>query len=295
MQLEADPGARVVNNTWSGGNTVCTGCGSLFLRDYAPGSSWTKPPFNYTRHLNGTVIENNIMRRLGVDSPATAAQFTEDYNTITDTNRSRSSGVKGAHTTFASVAFANAAAGDFALSPLGGGIDSADSNVAPGIDLFGHSPWDDPAVANTGAGPVTYADRGAVELVPPSGAPTGRAHSFRLWLKPALKRRAMRRGRFGIRLRCNVRCVVSLKGHLAPQRRAKANGAKHGHVRKLMLHGKRVVLRRGKARKLYLRVPGKASASFRRLAQHGRLIVVAHAQNRAGRVVTKRLNVRFRF
>src|SRR4051812_10363459 len=31
MQLFADPGARIVNNTWWGGNQVCTGCGSVLI------------------------------------------------------------------------------------------------------------------------------------------------------------------------------------------------------------------------------------------------------------------------
>ncbi|MEU8111621.1 PKD domain-containing protein [Micromonospora sp. NPDC048947] len=54
-------------------------------------------------------------------------------------------------------------------------IDSANS-AAPGfpaLDRIGTPRMDDPAVANTGAGPTTYADRGAVETIRPPAASFG--------------------------------------------------------------------------------------------------------------------------
>ncbi|RAN97599.1 PKD domain-containing protein [Micromonospora noduli] len=54
-------------------------------------------------------------------------------------------------------------------------LDSANS-AAPGfpaLDRIGTSRMDDPAVANTGAGPITYADRGAVETIRPPAASFG--------------------------------------------------------------------------------------------------------------------------
>jgi parallel beta-helix repeat protein len=57
------------------------------------------------------------------------------------------------------------ASGDFHLAPGSPAIDSADSGAsgASDTDLEGQARVDDPAVANTGAGPRTYDDRGAFE------------------------------------------------------------------------------------------------------------------------------------
>src|SRR5581483_4924243 len=160
MQLMADPAARIINNTWWGGNTVCTGCGSLIIRNWKSGSSWTKPPFNYRYQMNGTIVENNIMRQFGVDN-VPANQYHEDYDVITDAARADTPSIQGSHTFFAAPEFTNPAANDFSLSPPSRAIDSADSQVAPPTDMFGHARWDDPLVRNTGIGPVTFADRGA--------------------------------------------------------------------------------------------------------------------------------------
>ncbi len=67
--------------------------------------------------------------------------------------------------------FANAANGDFrplAGSPL---IDCANSGVANWLstDAAGNARADDPATPNTGLGPVTFADRGALEYQPSGG------------------------------------------------------------------------------------------------------------------------------
>jgi hypothetical protein len=67
--------------------------------------------------------------------------------------------------------FANAVGGDFRPaigSPL---IDAGNSGVPnwPAADAAGNARVDDPATANTGLGPVAYADRGALEYQP--GAP----------------------------------------------------------------------------------------------------------------------------
>src|SRR6185436_5557018 len=45
-------------------------------------------------------------------------------------------------------------------------IDNANASVAgwPTADLTGHARFDEPTVANSGAGSVTFADRGAVEF-----------------------------------------------------------------------------------------------------------------------------------
>jgi hypothetical protein len=74
-----------------------------------------------------------------------------------------------AHSTSADPKFTNAATADFRL--LGGSpaIDAAMSSATnwPATDAAGGARVDDPATANTGVGPVTYADLGALEFVPP--------------------------------------------------------------------------------------------------------------------------------
>ncbi len=170
MQLMADPGARIVNNTWWGGNTVCTGCGSLLLRDWAPGSNWTLPPYNYTNQMTGTVVENNVMRQFGVDS-VPAAEYHEDYNLITNLAQIGAPSIQGLHTIFGSPSFVDAAGGDFHLAAGSLGIDAADSAIAPPADMSRGARWDDPQVPNTGAGPVDYVDIGASERQSPDGTP----------------------------------------------------------------------------------------------------------------------------
>ena len=46
------------------------------------------------------------------------------------------------------------------------GTGDADGDAAPALDLDGESRWDDPAVTDTGAGAITYADMGAYERQP---------------------------------------------------------------------------------------------------------------------------------
>ena len=66
--------------------------------------------------------------------------------------------------------FVDAVAGDFHLRPGSPAIDNANSSVPdwPATDAEGMARVDDPATPNQGLGPVTYADRGALEY--PGGA-----------------------------------------------------------------------------------------------------------------------------
>ncbi len=72
-------------------------------------------------------------------------------------------------------------AGDYHLSAGSPAIDSANA-AAPGepaSDLGGNPRIDDPATANTGAGPRTYDDRGAYEFSPPANtAPVAVADAY---------------------------------------------------------------------------------------------------------------------
>ncbi|MGH7740978.1 MAG: PKD domain-containing protein, partial [Candidatus Eiseniibacteriota bacterium] len=80
-----------------------------------------------------------------------------------------------AHSTQADPKFLNPALGDFHLQPGSPAIDAANSGVAnwPANDADGAARRDAPTMPNVGAGPVTYADRGALEFlnnIPPSGS-----------------------------------------------------------------------------------------------------------------------------
>jgi len=74
-----------------------------------------------------------------------------------------------AHTKQADPKFTNASAADFRLMAGSPAIDAAMSSATdwPATDANGAPRMDDPRTANTGVGPVTYADLGALEFVPP--------------------------------------------------------------------------------------------------------------------------------
>ena len=74
-----------------------------------------------------------------------------------------------AHSKQADPKFVNSAAADFHLLAGSPAIDAAMSSTAnwPATDAAGAARVDDPATVNTGSGPVTYADMGVFEFVPP--------------------------------------------------------------------------------------------------------------------------------
>ena len=80
-----------------------------------------------------------------------------------------------AHSAQVDPKFLNPSLGDFHLQPGSAAIDAANSGVAnwSATDAEGSARRDDPTMPNTGAGPVTYADRGALEFlnnIPPIGS-----------------------------------------------------------------------------------------------------------------------------
>jgi parallel beta helix pectate lyase-like protein len=312
MQLMADPGARVINNTWWGGNTSCTGCGSLILRDWTSGSSWTKPPFNYRNQMTGAVVENNIMRAFGIDS-VPRSQYREDYNLIIDTRQVHSPSIQGKHTLFGSPGLANPANNDFSLAVGSRAIDSGDSSVAPATDMFGHARWDDPFVRNSGAGPTSFVDRGAVELVPPPSPapPMSTPAPFVVRVVPKFTRRAISRRIFVFRATCSARCRLTATARLSfvpLQGRAhrhhgvgpRAAKRRHSHPKApgLRLRGKRLTLSAGKARRLRLTLLRTDSARLHRLARryrgHAVVVLRVHARAFNGRVASRTIRVRVR-
>jgi len=81
---------------------------------------------------------------------------------------SAANGGLDSHSKQADPKFANAGTADFHLLAGSPAIDAAMSSAAnwPATDAAGGTRMDDPATANTGVGPVTYADLGAFEFVP---------------------------------------------------------------------------------------------------------------------------------
>jgi hypothetical protein len=138
-ELTADPGARIISNTWWGGNRINTGAGSLILGGYAPGSSWTKRPFYYFNTMAGTVVENNIMRLFGVDKYVSSSQYSERYNLIYGPRRDNS-GLRdpGAHDLFATPVFVDPAAGNFHLASQSPGVGVGDPAAVPAADRLDH-------------------------------------------------------------------------------------------------------------------------------------------------------------
>src|SRR5262249_21202007 len=72
-----------------------------------------------------------------------------------------------AHSTQANPKFVNSSAGDFHLQAGSPAIDSGNSGVTnwPALDADGNARVDDPSTADTGTGPITQSDRGALEYV----------------------------------------------------------------------------------------------------------------------------------
>jgi parallel beta-helix repeat protein len=80
----------------------------------------------------------------------------------------RSASGQDAHSRQSDPRFTNGPGGDFRLMAGSPAIDAANSGVAnwPTTDAAGTGRTDDPATANTGVGPLAYADIGALEYLP---------------------------------------------------------------------------------------------------------------------------------
>ena len=147
-----------------------------------------------TRVFNCISVDNGLTTN-GVDllvDPSSFSGFDSNFNIFWNSTPQAPVRVNGV--TYATVAaysaatgedansiqadprFVNPAAGDFHLQPNSPAIDAATSSVAnwPALDAEGNSRFDDPATANTGVGPVAFADRGALEFLG-GGPPVDRA------------------------------------------------------------------------------------------------------------------------
>jgi parallel beta-helix repeat protein len=153
---------------------------------------------NVEGNSTGATIFNNISVDNGINSPRTRSNIrvstsstpgtTMDYNIVylstsgdmyhwNGTYYRSLSALRAAapdvevHGIQADPAWVAPASGDLHLTAGSRAIDSANSGVsgAPSVDAEGHARVDDPATANTGAGPRDYDDRGALEF-PAGGA-----------------------------------------------------------------------------------------------------------------------------
>jgi parallel beta-helix repeat protein len=141
-----------------------------------------------------TTIANNVSVDNGINSPRTSGELRVDAPSAPSTSVDsdlvflRVAGVMidWAGTRYSSLAafrsatgrepngvqadprFVAASSANFRLRAGSGAIDDADTGapMQPGNDFDGHARYDDPATANTGRGPVRYADRGAFEYHP---------------------------------------------------------------------------------------------------------------------------------
>jgi len=223
MQLMADPDAKVVNNTWWGGDQFNAGTGSLILRGYAPGSSWTQPPFDYTNTMAGTIVANNIMRLFDVDSYVDRDQYEESNNLIYGpASNSTATGDPGGGDVFATPMFVDAASGDYQLVRGSPGSGEGDAMLAPASDMRGvPRPAGDidigalqaPAlVGGSSAQPPATAGESLPVGVPPRAGTPSLPGALRLAVRAQLASR--RPPAIRLRLRCNERCRVLIGASL---------------------------------------------------------------------------------
>ncbi|HVE25712.1 MAG TPA: right-handed parallel beta-helix repeat-containing protein, partial [Sporichthya sp.] len=180
------------NVSWNNGDhgfDHLSATGTIHSNDVAFGNR--NDGFSIEGNASGTQLHNCIAVDNGLTTGrydlwvdgTSASGFVSDYNIIWNstaaapiryiaTNHTtlatyQSASLQDAHSLQANPNFVNAAGGDFSLLASSPAIDAADSGAPgwPSTDATGHARVDVPAVANTGAGPVKYSDRGAMEFV----------------------------------------------------------------------------------------------------------------------------------
>jgi Big-like domain-containing protein len=111
--------------------------------------------------LPGFVSDYNIFW-----NSTTQAPFKFDATRYGTLDSARTASGQDAHSKQADPRFASPAAGDFTLLSGSPAIDAATSGIPnwPALDAAGNTRYDDGLTANQGAGPVTYADIGALEF-----------------------------------------------------------------------------------------------------------------------------------
>jgi parallel beta-helix repeat protein len=144
----------------------------------------------------GAMVRNNVLVDNGVTTnefnlyvdPSSAQGFSADYDMAFNHSKApnikfnavvyeRLSDLRNAtghesHGLATDPDFADAGAADFTPTPGSADVDSADAGAAgfASLDADGRSPLDDAIVPDSGTGPISYADRGALEVEPVDGA-----------------------------------------------------------------------------------------------------------------------------
>ncbi len=138
---------------------------------------------------NSIAVDNGITTNeydLWVDT-ASATGFVSDYNLFWNSTSQKpvkfisiyssvasysSATGRDAHSLQLNPLFANAGSGNFRLSTGSPAIDNAITSITgwPSADVLGAARFDVTSVANTGSGPVTFADRGPYEFGSPGAA-----------------------------------------------------------------------------------------------------------------------------
>jgi parallel beta-helix repeat protein len=187
----ANDNISIQNRTWSNGDhgidhLYSTGnihIGEVVWGNFKDGVSIEGDSPGTSLH-DCILVDNGLTTarfNLQVDSGSSSG-FVSDYNIIDNTASANgirfgttvyttlSSYAAGAgqdaHSIEADARFVNPATGDFHLQPGSPAIDSGTSAVAnwPSTDAEGRGRIDDPQTPNSGAGPVPFADRGALEF-----------------------------------------------------------------------------------------------------------------------------------
>jgi parallel beta-helix repeat protein len=135
-----------------------------------------------THVVNGQVVERTKgnVRVTNTSAQGTTADYNIVYSSTGDyvyqwngiyyrtlTSLTHDNPTVEVHGILADPAWAAPASDDFHLTAVSPAIDSANSGVsdAPSVDSEGHARCDDLNTVNTGAGPIDYADRGALEFL----------------------------------------------------------------------------------------------------------------------------------
>lgn len=144
------------------------------------------------RVANNIAVDNGLTTNefdLFVADDGSVQGFSSDYNifyksgpgTVVDFNNQEFATVEDfaiatgheSHGLGADPRFVDAPGRNLSVFPGSPAIDSADASVEGFVleDLEGRGPLDDPSTPDTGVGPPTYADRGALEFEPPPNTP----------------------------------------------------------------------------------------------------------------------------